>query len=106
EVGQIRYGPFCDENGKMVGDGTVFNFGDGRAWAITALDSDLDHIKEVAKGTDVAIEEITAQLPHIQLQGPRSREVLAGLTDADVAALRYFRLWPEPVQAGGVPAWV
>jgi aminomethyltransferase len=28
EVGQVRYAPFCDENGKMVGDGTVFKFTD------------------------------------------------------------------------------
>ena len=28
EVGQVRYAPFCDENGKMVGDGTVFKTGD------------------------------------------------------------------------------
>src|SRR5829696_6706821 len=27
EVGQVRYGRFCDENGKMVGDGTRFKFG-------------------------------------------------------------------------------
>ena len=26
EIGQVRYAPFCDENGKMVGDGTVFKF--------------------------------------------------------------------------------
>jgi glycine cleavage system aminomethyltransferase T len=37
EIGQVRYGPFCDENGKMVGDGTVFKFADDHAWAITAL---------------------------------------------------------------------
>jgi glycine cleavage system T protein (aminomethyltransferase) len=106
EAGQIRYGPFCDEAGKMVGDGTVFNFGDDRAWAITALDSDLDHIREVAKGLEVAIEPITEQLPHIQLQGPRSRELLAGLTDADIEGLRYFRFWPEQVEVGRVPCWV
>ena len=28
EVGQVRYAPFCDENGKMVGDGTVFKTGE------------------------------------------------------------------------------
>jgi aminomethyltransferase len=106
EVGQVRYGPFCDEHGKMVGDGTVFKFADDRAWAITALDSDLDHIKEVVEGLDVTIEPITDQLPHLQLQGPRSRDLLAGLTDADVTSLRYFRFWPETVQVGGVPAWV
>jgi aminomethyltransferase len=106
EVGQVRYGPFCDESGKMVGDGTVFKFADDHAWAITALDSDLDHINEVVKGMDVAIEPVTERLPHVQLQGPRSRDLLAGLTDADVAGLRYFRFWPETVQVGGVPAWV
>jgi aminomethyltransferase len=106
EVGQVRYGPFCDENGKMVGDGTVFKFADDHAWAITALDSDLDHIHEVVEGIDVAIEPITEQLPHVQLQGPRSRELLAGLTDADVAGLRYFRFWPDQVEVGGVPCWV
>jgi aminomethyltransferase len=106
EVGQVRYAPFCDENGKMVGDGTVFNFGGDRAWVITALDSDLDHFTEVVKGLDVSIEPITEQLPHVQLQGPRSREVLAGLTDADVAGLRYFRFWPDQITVGGVPAWV
>jgi aminomethyltransferase len=106
EVGQIRYGPFCDENGKMVGDGTVFKFADDHAWAITALDSDLDHINEVVEGLDVAIEPITEQLPHVQLQGPRARDLLAGLTDADVAGLRYFRFWPDPVEVGDVPCWV
>src|SRR5207253_8679453 len=66
EIGQVRYAPFCDENGKMVGDGTVFNFSDDRAWVITALDSDLDHFQEVVKGLDVAIEPVTERLPHIQ----------------------------------------
>jgi aminomethyltransferase len=106
ERGQIRYAPFCDAEGKMVGDGTVFKFGDEHAWVITALDSDLEHFQDVVAGLDVAIEPITTELPHVQLQGPRSREVLAGLCDADVTGLRYFRFFPEQVQVGGVPAWV
>jgi aminomethyltransferase len=106
EVGQIRYAPFCDENGKMVGDGTVFKFADDRDWVITALDSDLDHFRSVVGGLDVAIEPITEALPHVQLQGPRSRDTLAGLTDADVESLGYFRFWPEPVLVGDVSCWV
>jgi len=104
--GQIRYAPFCDGNGKMVGDGTVFKFDDEHGWVITALDSDLPHFEAVVSGLDVAIEPITAKLPHVQLQGPGSRELLAGLSDADVSGLRYFRFFPEQVQVGGVPAWV
>jgi aminomethyltransferase len=105
-AGQIRYAPFCDENGKMVGDGTVFNFGDDHAWVITALDSDLEHFRDVVSGLDVDMRPLTEELPHVQLQGPRSRETLAGLCDADVNGLGYFRFWPEQVSVGGVPAWV
>jgi aminomethyltransferase len=49
---------------------------------------------------------MTPALPHVQLQGPRSRDLLASLCDADEAALRYFRFFPEQVQVGGVPVWV
>jgi glycine cleavage system T protein (aminomethyltransferase) len=106
QVGQVRYAPFCDEHGKMVGDGTVFKFDEGHAWVVTALDSDLDHFLAVTVGLDVEIEPITAALPHVQLQGPRSRDLLAGLCDADVRDLGYFRFLPGQVRVGGVPAWV
>ena len=47
EVGQVRYAPFCDENGKMVGDGTVFKTGADSCIVVTALDTDLDHFRTV-----------------------------------------------------------
>jgi glycine cleavage system T protein (aminomethyltransferase) len=106
ERGQIRYAPFCDADGKMVGDGTVFKFDDEHAWVITALDSDVQHFEKVVSGLDVAIEPMTTQLPHVQLQGPRSRELLAGLCDANVSGLGYFRFFQQQVRVGGVPAWV
>ncbi len=106
DLGQVRYAPFCDENGKMVGDGTVFKLADDHAWVVTALDSDLDHFRAVVGDLHVEIGPITESLPHVQLQGPRSRETLAGLTDADIESLRYFRFWPEEVEVGGVPCWV
>ncbi len=106
EVGQIRYAPFCDDEGKMVGDGTVFKFHDEHAWVITALDSDLEHFQQVVDGLHVAIEPITSELPHVQLQGPRSRELLASVSDAGAQDLGYFRFVPETVQVGGVSAWV
>jgi aminomethyltransferase len=106
EIGQVRYAPFCDENGKMVGDGTVFKFTDTSCWVITALDSDFDHFNDVVSGMDVDIEPLTERLPHLQLQGPRSRELLAGLVDEDVESLGYFRFLPHQVHVGRVPVWV
>jgi aminomethyltransferase len=106
EIGQVRYAPFCDENGKMVGDGTVFKFTDTSCWVITALDSDLGHFGDVVGDMEVEIEPITEKLPHVQLQGPRSRELLAELTDEEVESLGYFRFFPHQVHVGRVPCWV
>jgi aminomethyltransferase len=106
DVGQVRYAPFCDENGKMIGDGTVFKFTDSSCWVITALDSDFDHFNDVVSGMAVQIDPITDELPHVQVQGPRSRELLADLIDEEVESLGYFRFFPHQVNVGRVPCWV
>jgi aminomethyltransferase len=105
-IGQVRYTPFCDEHGKLVGECTVFRTAADRCIAVTALDSDLDHFRSVAAGLSVEIEPITASLPQLGISGPRSRELLQSLTDADVSGLGYFRFWSEQVTVGGVPCWV
>ena len=106
EVGQVRYAPFCDENGKMAGDGTVFKTGTDSCIVVTALDTDLDHFRTVVSGLDVEIEPRTQATPQLGINGPRSREVLQSLTDADVTGLGYFRFWPDLVSVGGVRCWV
>lgn len=106
EIGQVRYAPFCDENGKMVGDGTVFRFSETSCGVVTALDSDLDHMTRVVEGLEVEITPRTKENPQLGINGPRSRELVQSLTEADVASLRYFRFWPERVEVGGVPCWV
>lgn len=106
EIGQVRYGPICDDQGKMVMDGTVFRLGDQHCLSITSYDSDLDWFRQVAsdRGLDVRVEDRTAAMPHLQVQGPKSREVLGPITEgADVNTLRYFRFLADGVQVGGVP---
>ena len=78
EPGQTRYGPFFDEQGKMLGDGVVFRGDDPkRVLVVTALDTDGDHFRRAWADLDVEIEEHTFALPHLQVQGPRSRELLS-----------------------------
>ena len=55
-----------------------------------------------SQGRDVQIEDRTERMPHLQVQGPRSRELVAALTTEDVRGLRYFRFIPRPVRIGGV----
>jgi aminomethyltransferase len=109
ELGQVRYGPLCDEQGKMVMDGTIFHVEPEHCLSITSYDSDLEWFRKVASdhGLDVQVEDRTAQMPHLQVQGPKSREVLAPITEGtDIASLRYFRFVSEGVRVGGVPCWV
>ncbi|MGH9042937.1 MAG: aminomethyltransferase family protein [Acidimicrobiia bacterium] len=105
ETGQIRYAPFCDQDGMMVGDGTVFSVEEGRLWAFTARDADGDHFREAASGFDVDIRSMTDELACLQVQGPGAREFLTGFV-AGIAHLPYFRFWPEPVSLTGASCWV
>jgi aminomethyltransferase len=107
--GQVRYGAICDDQGKMLMDGTVFRYSDHRAVTITSYDSDLEHLRAVAsdRGLDVELRDVTDEMPHLQVQGPRSRDVLASLVQGvDLAGLRYFRFVPEGATVAGVPCMI
>lgn len=106
EVGQVRYTPFCDEQGKMVGECTVFKTAADRFMAVTGLDSDLDHFRTAADGLSVEIEPMTRSFPQLGITGPRSRELLQSLIDVDASELGYFRFWPERIEVGGAPCLV
>lgn len=106
EVGQVRYGALCDQDGKMVMDGTIFKLADDHAFSVTSYDSDLAWYRQVAAdhGLDVTVDDVTADMPHLQLQGPASREILASVVNGtNIADLRYFRFIAEGVTIGGVP---
>jgi aminomethyltransferase len=104
-VGQVRYGAFCDVEGLMVDDGTVYRLED-RVWVMTNGSEHADHFAAATVGLAVEIEAITLTMPHLGLQGPRSRDALGPLCDADLADLGYFRFYPEPTKVGGVPCVV
>ena len=109
EVGQVRYGALCDHDGKMVMDGTIFKYADDHCFSVTSYDSDLEHFRQVAadRGLEVDIADVTDAMPHLQVQGPKSREILTALTEGtDLSALRYFRFVPDGVRVGGVPCMV
>jgi aminomethyltransferase len=105
-VGQVRYGAFLDEDGLLVDDGTVFKHADDHLWVCTNGLEHEEYFADASKGLDVEVEYIAPDLPHLQVQGPRSREALQGLTDADLGSLRYFHFFPEQVSVGGVPVWL
>jgi aminomethyltransferase len=108
-IGQVRYGAICDEQGKMIMDGTVFRMSEVHCLSITSYDSDIDWFRKVAadRSLEAQVEDRTPQMPHLQVQGPKAREILGPITEgADLATLRYFRFVTEPARVGGVECWV
>jgi aminomethyltransferase len=95
--GQVHYSPLCADDGTMLDDVTVFRFGPEHYRLIAALDSDGDHFLERTADLDVTIEHVTPAICNVQLQGPRSREVLAKVTDVDLTNLAYFHFRPGSV---------
>ncbi len=106
EVGQVKYGPFVDASGAMVDDGTVYKHTGDHFWVLTNSPEFADFLAGHAQGLDYTIENRTLRMPVVSVQGPRSREILQGLTDADLSALRYFHFLPQRREVAGVPAWV
>ncbi len=109
ELGQVRYGAICDEDGKMIMDGTIFHVANDHCFSITSYDSDLAWFRTVAsdRGIDVELKDVTDGMPHLQVQGPLARDVLRPITEgADIDTLRYFRFLTDGVSVGGVPVWL
>ncbi len=88
--GQIMYTPWCDDAGKTVDDGTVWNLG-GDAYRMTAADANLKWLEDNAIGMDVEVRDVSEEIGALALQGPTSRTILADAVDGAVGKLRYFR---------------
>jgi aminomethyltransferase len=54
----------------------------------------------------VEIRETSLELPSVQVQGPRSRDLLRDVSGFELDALRYYRFTPEQVEVAGIRSWV
>ena len=90
-VGQVWYTPWCDEQGKVIDDGTVARLGE-QVYRWTAADPSLRWLRQNAAGLRVDVDDISEQVAALDLQGTTSARVLRAATDADIDALRYFRV--------------
>jgi aminomethyltransferase len=91
-VGQVIYTPWCDEQGKVIDDGTVSRL-EENTYRWTAADPSLRWFRQNASGMKVEIEDISETVSALALQGPTSGRLLKTLiSDANIANLKYFRV--------------
>jgi glycine cleavage system aminomethyltransferase T len=104
--GQIAYGALCDEHGKMVDDCTVLLRSESSIRFCGANDRDYEIFSELAPA-GVSVTEITDATPHLCLQGPRSRELLQGLTRSDLSADAFpYYTFREDVEIADMPVFM
>ncbi len=89
-VGRVGYAIWCDEEGMVIDDGTLFHLGDND-WRLCCQEQMLTWLLNAAWGFDVSVVDETHSVAGLSLQGPTSFAVLeaAGL---DVSQLKPFDL--------------
>jgi aminomethyltransferase len=100
-VGQVVYTPWCDEEGKVIDDGTVSRL-EENVYRWTAADPSLRWFTQNGAGLDVHFEDISESVAALALQGPTSGKLLKIIVeDADIGGLKYFRVTKGTI--AGVP---
>ncbi len=87
--GRITYTQWLDEDGKLQADFTVAKL-DPQKFVVVATDTAHRHVeawmhRHLAEDAHVTITDITGALAQLNVQGPKSREVLSALTTADLS---------------------
>ena len=103
KVGQVYYTGWCDDEGKMIDDGTISKL-DGTTFRMTSADPSLRWLSMNSVGLDVEITEVTDQVAALSFQGPNSRKILNKVADKPVDELKYFRLMQN--QVDGIPVTI
>jgi len=96
-IGQVYYTGWCDDDGKLLDDGTVTRLGE-QSFRLTAAEPSLRWLYMNAVGMQVMITEITEQTAALSLQGPKSRAVLNRCCENSLDGLSFFRMAENRLQ--------
>jgi aminomethyltransferase len=92
KIGQVMYSPWCDEDGKVIDDGTISRLGD-QHFRLTAADPSARWFQDVGYGLNAQIRDVSTELAALALQGLNSRAILNLIfPNAGLDSLRYYHL--------------
>jgi len=95
------------ELGGIESEATVTRLGENRFYLLSsavAETHDLDWLTQhIAEGEDVTVANVTNEYGMLALAGPRSRDVLGKLTDADLSNEGFRWLSGQEITVAGVP---
>ena len=89
KVGQVMYTPWCDEEGKVIDDGTVQRLSENK-FRITSAEPNLNWIQHNATGMDLTVTDDSVSTAALALQGPNSRDILNEVASDSLDSLKFF----------------
>ncbi len=103
KVGQVMYAPWCDEEGKVIDDGTVQRLSENK-FRITSAEPNLEWIETNAAGMDLSILDDSFTTAALALQGPNSRAILNKVASDSLNSLKFF--WMMDTTFGDIPVTI
>ena len=106
-VGRAQYSMIVGPDGGVIDDLIVYRLGPERFLVVANAGNAAvvsDELAHRLDGWKAVLDDRSLATSLVAIQGPRAAEVLAPLTDVDLAALRYYAI--AEGQVAGVPALV
>ena len=89
--GRVAYAVWCDDQGQVIDDGTIFHLREGE-YRLCCQERHMDWLMASAIGFDVNIEDETADIAGLAVQGPTSYSILNKLGLDGLENLMFFGL--------------
>ena len=101
--GRVTYVVWCNDEGKVIDDGTLFQFGE-QDYRLCTQHHQLDWLLMSASGYDVQIETETHAVAALAVQGPTSYSVLSASGMDGLDQLKPFGI--DDLHCGDIPVTV
>ncbi len=91
--GRARYTMICDVDGGVLDDLVVYRLAEDRFMVVANASNAVTvaaALRERAEGFDTRVEDRSAEVALIAVQGPTSTAIVRAVTDADLDSLKYY----------------
>jgi dimethylglycine dehydrogenase len=110
KTGRIVLTPMLNENGKLIGDFTIAKAGDERFFMWGSSQAQIYHMRwferHLPDDGSVSIRPLGMELVGLSIAGPKSRDVLAKLSDEDVSPQAFRFLDFRETHLANVPVMI
>jgi len=94
-IGRAQYSMICNPDGGIIDDLIVYRLAEQRFLLVPNAanrEAVADGLRERLAGFEAALDDASLRTSLVAVQGPRAAELLAALTDVDLAGLRYYAI--------------